>query len=400
MGAHSTTARPLSLRTNRLMQTRPIKVIHFVAGGFTGSTSVAIDLVKATEANPNIQSHLVLRERPATDHQRVEQLKASGLPVTLISGGIKLITIFKLAKICREFKADVLVAHGYTEHLWGRYAGLLAKVPQLIHVEHNSRENYSKWRLMQAHWLTKRTAAIVACAQGVRVQLEKLGFPANKIQVIENGVALERFEGAKDVAFADRKLGIVMPARFGKQKDHLTAIRAIALLRDRGVNVPLLFAGVGHSRYLDNARALTRELDLEQLITFGGHVSNLPEVLAQHRICLLSSHYEGMPIALAEGMAAGAAVIGTRAPGIEEMLNDTVDGLLVEHKSPESLTDAIAKLVQDHEFAERLGKHARERALRDFSLERMRREYEDLYKSLVLNGQDENNTQTHKLESA
>ena len=45
---------------------------------------------------------------------------------------------------------QVLVAHGFSEHLWGRYAGLLAGVPALVHVEHNSRERYTRWRLKQA----------------------------------------------------------------------------------------------------------------------------------------------------------------------------------------------------------------------------------------------------------
>lgn len=365
------------------MQTPQLKVLHFVAGGFTGSTSVAIDLVKSTANHPKITSHLVLRQRPTTDLGQVQKLIDAQIPVTLISGGLKLVTIFKLYSICKQFKPDILVAHGFTEHLWGRYGGLLARVPNLIHVEHNSRENYSKWRLLQAHWLTKHTSTIVACAQGVKVQLEKLKFPSQKIIVIPNGIALERFESADAKPFNQRIPGIIMPARFGKQKDHITVIKALAILRDKGVQVPAVFAGLGHPRYLKNAKELTQQLQLDNQITFAGHINNLPELLIDHQICVLSSRYEGMPIALAEGMAAGCAVIGTAVPGIQEMLYQDKDGLLVAPDSAEDLANAIEKLLTNSEFAEGLATTARQRALMEFSLKRMREEYEQLYFSLT-----------------
>lgn len=367
------------------METQQIKVLHFVAGGFTGSTSVAIDLVKATKHHPQIISQLILRERPTTDLNQVQKLKDEQVPVTLISGGLKLVTIIKLYLICRKFKPDVLVAHGFTEHLWGRYAGLLARVPKLVHVEHNSRENYSKWRLLQAHWLTKYTSAIVSCAQGVKVQLETLKFPSQKITVIPNGIALERFDAADAKPFNQRIPGIVMPARFGKQKDHITVIKALAILRDKGLQVPTVFAGLGHPRYLKNAKELTQRLQLDTQITFAGHINNLPELLTSHQICLLSSHYEGMPIALAEGMAAGCAVIGSSVPGIQEMLYQDKDGLLVPPCSPESMANAIEKLLTGSTFAEDLAKAARQRALKEFSLTRMREEYENLYFTMINN---------------
>src|SRR5690606_24639396 len=111
----------------------------------------------------------------------------------------------------------------------------------------------------QAHWLTKYTGSIIACAQGVKVQLEKLKFPSEKIMVIPNGIALERFEGADTKPFGKRIPGIVMPARFGKQKDHISVIKALAILRDKGLQVPTIFAGLGHPRYLNNAKKLTKD---------------------------------------------------------------------------------------------------------------------------------------------
>ena len=365
------------------MQTKSLKVIHFVAGGFTGSTAVAIDLVNAARDSDDIESLLVLRKRPTTDISRVNSLAASRTPVKLISGGLKLFTIFQLYRICKQFKPDILVAHGFTEHLWGRYAGLAAKVPVLIHVEHNTRENYSLSRRLQMHFLTRFTAAIVGCAEGVKSRLKELGLPEEKLLSIPNGIDLDRFKNADSHPFESRRPAIVMSSRFGRQKDHTTAIRAIAILRDRGVDIKLTFAGTGHPRYIAMAKTLTQDLDLGEYISFAGHCPNLPELLMQHQIFLLSSHYEGMPLALAEGMAAGCAAIGSCVPGIQEMLRDKEDGLIVEHKSPTSLADAIEKLATNQAYAQKLAKAGRLRALNEFSLERMRSDYEALYRKLT-----------------
>src|SRR5690606_41979826 len=118
------------------MQGSPLKVLHFVAGGFTGSTAVAIDLVNATKDRPDIVSRLVLRKRPTTDINQVKRLHDAGVTVTLISGGLKLITIIRLCFICRKFKSEILVAHGLTEQLWCPIGGLLAGLSRVAHLAH------------------------------------------------------------------------------------------------------------------------------------------------------------------------------------------------------------------------------------------------------------------------
>lgn len=147
---------------------RPLRVIHFVTGGFSGATQVAVELVRAAVTDPGMEALLVLRRKRQADPARVEALRQEGLAVEVVQGWSHIATVLDLVRVCRRFKPDVLVAHGFSEHLWGRYAGLWAKVPALVHVEHNSRERYSWWRLAQAKWLAQRTAAIIGCSEGVK----------------------------------------------------------------------------------------------------------------------------------------------------------------------------------------------------------------------------------------
>ena len=109
--------------------TRPVRVLHFVTGGFSGgATQVAIALTQAGVESAEIEPLLVLRRKRRTPAGRIEELERSGVPVRVVPGWSHPATIWALVKICREFRPDILVAHGFSEHLWGRYAGLLAKV--------------------------------------------------------------------------------------------------------------------------------------------------------------------------------------------------------------------------------------------------------------------------------
>lgn len=358
------------------------RVLHFVTGGFSGATQVAIDLCRASLDGGQIEPILVLRKKRNTDMARVDALRSDGLQVFVVPGWAHWATILALRNLCRAQLPEVLVAHGFPEHLLGRWAGLWAGVPRLVQVEHNSRERYSAWKRWQARWLAWRSARIVGVSEGVRQQLVALGMPAGRTLAIPNGVALDRFDAAPTQDFAQRENAIVMSARFARQKDQVTLIRAVGLLKARGLAPMLYLAGAGKTSYRREAERLVRELELEQQVKFMGHYNHMPELLIGKRIFVLSTHWEGMPLALVEGMAAGCACIASLVPGVEGMLEDGRTGLVVPPRNPAALADLLALLLQDEALAARLGDAARERALAEHGLMLMTRRYEELFLSL------------------
>lgn len=359
-------------------------MLHFVTGGFSGgATQVAIALVNAAMHSARVQPLLVLRRKRRTDPKRIAELEQAGVPLAVVPGWSHAATIWSLIKVCRQFRPDVLVAHGFSEHLWGRYAGLLAQVPHLVHVEHNTRERYTAWRLAQARWLARRSARIVGCSEGVRLRLLEMGMPAGCTIAIPNGIRLEPFVDVDAHPFAQRIPGIVMVARFSKQKDHATLLRAVALLRERGLRPPLLFAGGGKAMHRRPLERLAAELGLAEQVQFLGVHRDVPGLLMQHQLAVLSTHYEGMPLALIEGMAAGCAVVGSDVPGVREVISDGVDGRLVAESDSVALADALEALLRDPGTAARLAKAARSAAIERHDRELMNRRYEDLFLSLA-----------------
>ncbi|MBY0410953.1 MAG: glycosyltransferase [Burkholderiaceae bacterium] len=362
-----------------------MRVMHFVTGGFSGATQVAVDLCMAAH-HAGLDVVLVLRRKRTTLPQRVDALRAQGLDVRVVPGWSHPATIWTLRALALEWRPDVLVAHGYSEHLWGRYAGLLAKVPHLVHVEHSARERYTRWRLKQALWLAQRTAATVGVSEGVRGQLVAKGFPLERCVAIPNGIELGRFPGAKLIPFEQRTQGIVMAARFSRQKDHATLIEAVALLREQGHTPAVYLAGGGKANVAQRMRVLARQRGVAEQVHFLGSVADLPERLMQHPIFVLATHYEGMPLALVEAMAAGCACVASDVVGVRGVLEPERTGLLVPEADAPALARALARLLTDTDYAAGLGQAARAAAIAQFDVTRMHENYQRLLHNVYVRG--------------
>ncbi len=358
------------------------KVLHFVTGGFSGATQVAVDLVAGTLESHHIEAMLVLRRKRSTDPARVQALRDRGLRVALVPGWFHWLSIWALARLCRRWRPDVLVAHGFPEHLIGRWAARAAWVPAMVQVEHNSRERYSAFKLWQTRWLARHTARMVGVSEGVRESLLDLGMPAERTLAIPNGIDLSRFAGAEQRLYEQRAPGIVMSARFARQKDQLTLIHALALLKKRGLVPKLHLAGTGKPALRARAEALVRDLGLGSQVWFMGHHAELPQLLMSQQIFVLSTHWEGMPLALVEGMAAGCACVASDVPGVEGVFEHGKSGLLVPERDPQALADVLERLLLEPGYAASLASEARLHAMRYHDRKLMMRRYEQLLLSL------------------
>ncbi len=362
------------------------RVLHFVTGGFSGATQVAVDLCLAQLHSARIEPILVLRRKQRTENAtklaRIQALRDQGLPVHVVPGWAHLITVWALRRLCERLRPDVVVAHGFPEHLLGRRAGRLAGVPALVQVEHNSRERYTPCARAQARRLSAVSARLVGVSEGVRRRLVDLGMPEEKTSAIPNGIRLDRFAAADARPASMREPGIVMSARFARQKDPQTLIRALAVLSERGLRPVLQLAGGGKASYRRATERLTRQLGLDGQVRFLGHHGDVPGLLMSQRIFVLSTHWEGMPLALLEAMAAGCACVASLVPGVEGVLEEGRTGLLVPEADPVALADALERLLRDPELAGRLGTAARARAVEEHGVDLMMRRYEDLLLSL------------------
>lgn len=211
-------------------------------------------------------------------------------------------------------------------------------------------------------------------------------FPAHKVVVIRNVVDVRRFlpepdAGARAATGETPAQPVVLAvARLEPQKGIADLLQAAVLVPE----ATFLLAGEGTERA--RLESMAKTLGVEGRVTFLGYRDDVPRLLANCDLFVLPSLYEGLPISVLEAMAAGKPVVATAIAGTDEAVCGGETGLLVPPADPPALAEAIRSMLSDPRRAERFGRSGRERALREFSAEKMTRALTQLYEQ-VLSGQ-------------
>jgi glycosyltransferase involved in cell wall biosynthesis len=365
---------------------KPYRIIHFVSGGGSGSTAMVVSLAAGNQQGPHFEPMIVFRNKKKYNPELYHQIETKQIKFREVCQAPKLQTIRQLCAIIKQFQPQVLVAHGFGEHIWGRIAAILCKVPIIIQVEHNN-EKYSFVRLWLSKHLLRFTNKLVCVSQGVRKHLEKLGFELEKITVVYNGIPVEEFLPLQNSPYDERADHILMVARFARQKDHASLIKAAKILHEINRPIRISFIGSGKRRYKEQNIALCHQLKLDETIFFLNRKTRpeIRELLSKNKIFVLSTHHEGLPLALIEAMAAGCVVIASNVDGVSELIEHGKTGFLVPPEDPVALAEAITYVLENEELASAAAKAGQVKALQHFNLETMVNQYEQLFLAEIAN---------------
>jgi colanic acid/amylovoran biosynthesis glycosyltransferase len=179
-------------------------------------------------------------------------------------------------------------------------------------------------------------------------------------------VDARKWVGVERHAAADGVLRVLSVGRLVASKGHDDLIRAVAMVRGRGHAVRLRIGGSGPQQAaLD---ALVKELGIGEAVTFLGSLAEdrYQEEMNQADVFVLASHCEPLGVVYMEALATGAAVIGTAAGGVGELITSGENGLLVPPKNPGALAGAIEILLGDPVLRQRLGEAGRRKVVAEF----------------------------------
>lgn len=294
--------------------------------------------------------------------------------------------ILQLLALLRRERPDIVHTHGWGTLVEGYLAARLAGVPIIVHGEHGTiRTRPLAVKVQRSIW--SRIDRVLSVSSGLSARMAaEIGFALSDIQTIRNGVDLSRFS-PRDRTHARRAIGLPdqgflvgTVGRLVPVKDHSTFLRALAVVRARGVACDAVLVGEGPlaSRLREECDRLG--LDNVRLL---GHREDVPVVLAALDLFVLSSISEGLSNTILEAMATGLPVVATRVGGAEEIVVHGRTGLLVPPSDPEALAAALTWMAAAPAERAEMGRRGRERAVCEFRLERMVREYEELYTALA-----------------
>lgn len=359
--------------------TKQFKVLHFVTGGFSGATHVVVDIIVGQQTNKNIQSLLVLRQKKNTTTDKLTNLQTKNVNYQVITGSSHLGAIHQLRQIIDQFQPNILLAHGFPEHLIGRWAGK-NRVPVLLQVEHGSRERYSWWRLWQTRYLSQFTTTAIGVSQGVADVLnqQRLSCP---IITISNGVHTQQY--FNNTPLHQRPKDVVMVARFAKGKNHQIVLEAIAQLKQQNQQVNVTFVGEGSHRHLNHAKQLAEKLGVSKQVVFLGQRSDVAEILAQHKVFVLASFYEGLSLSVIEAMSAGCVVMGSDVVGVRELINQEKDGFLFDNQNSTTLSNQLLDVLKNPQNYQNMVLLAQQKAKQYYDVLVMAGNYQQLFYQLT-----------------
>ena len=307
-----------------------------------------------------------------------DELEAHGWPVETLglSTGLHPRLPWKLAKLLQTWGADIVHTHNERPLIYAAPAARLARVPRVIHTKHGRAVGNTRRQNMLIG-LTARLVDRFVCVSDDCAELAiEQGVPAARVLALRNGIDTQQFAFAGPCPDGPA----VIVARLCPEKDHATLLHAVSIVIRDAPDFRLQIAGAGPA--LTDLRQLAEELHLTDHVQFLGVVRDVPAILEQARVYVLSSSSEGISLTLLEAMARGLPVVATRVGGTPEVVADGVNGLLVPPRDPAALAAALLRLHRDAEFARRMGSAGRRQVEQRFDIRRMIARYERLYLGL------------------
>lgn len=301
----------------------------------------------------------------------------------------------------RELRPDVLHTFTIRPNLYGALTGKLVGVPRIFgavtglgsfYVEQTPKARTIRWmlnfaqcrafRVMEKVVFQNRDDLLAYAAWGV-----VRGRKANLIrssgvdtQIFRpDAVDKKRLAGLrKDLRIEPGQLVVLMVARAIWHKGLAEYIDASALLRQRFPQVVFLLAGDMDEG--NPSSASRKYLLAQQAVRWLGHRDDIPALTALADICVLPSYREGVPRTLLEAAAAGKPIVATDVAGCREVVDHSVNGLLVPVCNAGALADAIGRLVVAPSLREEMGVQSRKKAVDEFDVQHVVRQYLELYK--------------------
>jgi glycosyltransferase involved in cell wall biosynthesis len=204
--------------------------------------------------------------------------------------------------------------------------------------------------------------------------------PGQAVELVPNGIdCLPYVRYNRPATEPDSPLRLIYIGRLVAGKGLLETIEALRLARSRGVNARLVIAGNGPEE--PRLRQYTRDAGLTRDVSFVGaaYGEHKAQLLAQADAFALASYTEGLPYSLLEAMAAGVVPIVTPVGAIPDVVNDGEHGLIVAPRDAEAIAQAIAKLAADRALVARMSAACRNRIANAYSIERVARDFSQLY---------------------
>lgn len=352
-----------------------IKVINIVGPlVIGGAENMVYELTKALDSS--IVDSLLISIGSRTGSGLEKKVDNAGINIKYAgcNGTVTPSKLYRVYKIMKKFKPDVIHAH---------MSGVVYSIPWILthkckmvvtaHTTPNKAFNSRVTRILKV--LAKMGKVTMVGVSEENAELMKGYYELDDLYVkhVNNGVDITKYYHKEHKYFTFINVG-----RLDENKNQQLIIECVKRLHDENENVRLILCGDGSLR--EKLESLVKQLKLTNIVTFTGNVDNVQDYLAVSDVYLQSSHREGLPLSVIEGMASRLPVITTNVGGMKNVVER--NGFLVDDNDTHSYLEAMRTLMQDSNLKRIMGDESYNMTV-PFSSTSMANKYTDIYKSLI-----------------
>jgi glycosyltransferase involved in cell wall biosynthesis len=335
----------------------------------------------------------------------LERARAGGVPTEVIPQLRRaihpwrdLVSYFRIKRILRRFRPEVVHTHSAKAGILGRAAASALGVPVIVHGVHGAPFHPYQGRLARAFfracecWAARRCHAFVSVADAMTELMVQAGVDQReKFTTIYSGMEVEPFRNAtlhrdrvrRELGYEPQHVVIGKVARLFRLKGHADVIEAAGAVVRAQPNVRFLFVGDGILAH--PLRARIAALGLQEHFQFTGLVppERVSELIGAMDIVVHASLREGLARVLPQALIAGIPAVSYDIDGAREVVLPEVTGLLVSPQDVEGLGASMGRLAADPALRQRMGVEGQARWTAVFHHERMSADLRTLYERLL-----------------
>lgn len=324
--------------------------------------------------------------------QVVGEIKLAGGRVSCLAARNNiqmLFRLFALMRYIRKHRIRLIHCHLPWAGILGRLAGYFTGTP-VVYTEHNKWERYHRITFLFNKLTFRIQRHVIAVSSEVAGSIHRYYHrPVPEVQVVLNGIDAARFARSclpdqqirQHFNIPPNAIVIGVTCVFRPQKQLHLWLQVAAILTNNFKDVYFIIVGDGGLR--TQLHQMAQELQLTERLFFAGLQQDVRPYLQAMDIFMMTSAFEGLPVALLEAMSMNCVPACTAAGGIPEIIQNDVNGLLVPLDQPLLLADGISRLLSDPLKIQQMKRAARETVVRRFSVRQMVKELETIYSGII-----------------
>ena len=363
-----------------------IHVCHIISGDqWAGAEVMLLHLLKNLKNYDNLNISTIL----FNEGRLAKSIRSLDIPVEVVDETKHNIIKFvkETRKILIRNHPDIIHSHRYKENIVAFLSSRYNKNIRLVSTQHGMPE-YStggannKYTILQKinfYLLSKSFARLVVVSNDIRHKIIKIfGFSDNNIIVIRNGIELPKEippKKEKDI-FIIGSMGRMFPV-----KDYPLMVEVAREVKKETGKIRFELAGDGPD--MEKVSNLVERFGLENVFILKGYVEDITEYYRNIDLYINTSVHEGIPMTVLEAMSYGIPVIAPEIGGIKEIIKNGSEGFLVNGRDPKKYAKECIQLLNDKLLWRKMGDTARDTVKREFTNERMAKEYQQMYSDVA-----------------